>query len=231
MSENPVGFLALALPVSAAAVATPALVIAGNPLLIGLAAVIPAAAILGQNMGSRNRDRFHKMAIKLINGTMKKESPYVLAERLGRTFYGALAASAAFLALLIAAFLTNSFHPLLLAAAPLSAIMPLIVLFPYMSSGSERKGLLTVEYPFFTVMASIVGYCGATLYTAFQQVKKAPAVFKQVSKEAVEVERKAVLAGIGVIKGIESHAETHPHEQFGRMLLTATSVWRSGGTS
>jgi hypothetical protein len=174
MSENPVGFLALALPVSAAAVAMPALVIAGNPLLIGLAAVIPAAAILGQNMGSRNRDRFHKMAVKLINGTMKKESPYVLAERLGRTFYGALASSAAFLALLIAAFLTNSFHPLLLAAAPLSAIMPLIVLFPYMSSGSERKGLLTVEYPFFTVMASIVGYCGATLYTAFQQVKKAP---------------------------------------------------------
>jgi uncharacterized membrane protein len=53
MSENPVGFLALALPVSAVAVATPALVIAGNPLLIGLAAVIPAAAILGQNMGSR----------------------------------------------------------------------------------------------------------------------------------------------------------------------------------
>jgi Flp pilus assembly protein TadB len=229
MSENPVGFLALALPVSAAAVATPALVIAGNPLLIGLAAVIPAASILGQNMGSRNRDRFHRMAVKLINGTMKKESPYVLAERLGRTFYGALAASTAFLALLIAAFITNSFHPLLLAAAPLSAIMPLIVLFPYMSSGSERKGLLTVEYPFFTVMASIVGYCGATLYTAFQQVKKVPAVFKQISKEAVEVERKAVLAGIGVIKGIESHAETHPHEQFGRTLLTATSVWRSGG--
>jgi hypothetical protein len=229
MSENPFGTLALALPASAAAVATPAIVIAGNPLLVGFAAVIPVAAALGSSVGARSRERFHKMAVKLINGTMKRGNPYDLAERIGKSIYGALAASLAFLALLLVAVLTNSFHPLLLAAAPLTAITPIIVLFPYLSSGSERKGLLTVEYPFFTVMASIVSYCGGTLYTAFQQVKKVPAVFKQVSKEANEVERKAVLAGVGVIRGIEAHAETHPHEQFGRMLLTATSVWRSGG--
>jgi Flp pilus assembly protein TadB len=229
MSENPLGTLVLALPASAAAVATPAVVMAGNPLLVGFAAVIPAAAALGSSAGARSRERFHKMSVKLINGTMRRENPYDLAERIGRSLYGALAATVAFLALLLAAVLTHSFHPLLLAAAPLTAITPIIVLFPYLSSGSERKGLLTVEYPFFTVMASIVSYCGTTLYTAFQQVKKVPAVFKQVSKEANEVERKAVLAGVGVIRGIEAHAETHPHEQFGRMLLTATSVWRSGG--
>ena len=229
MADNPLGALALVLPASAAAVATPLVVIAGNPLLAGLAATIPAAAALGSNMGGRSRDRFHRMAIRLINGTMRRENPYELAERLGKTIYSAIAASLAFTALLAAALLTGSFNILILAAAPLAAITPLITLFPYISSGSERKGLLTVEYPFFTVLSSIVAYCGATLYTAFQQVKKAPAVFKQVSREAVEVERKAILAGVGVIRGIEAHAETHPHEEFGRMLLTATSVWRSGG--
>ena len=221
--------LTVLLPAAAAAVTAPVIVLEGNPLLLGLAAAIPVSAVAGSNLGSRGRDRFHKTALKLINGTMRRESPFELSERLGRAVYGSLAGSIALLALLLAALLTNSFTPLLLAAAPPVVLPALLAAAPYFTSGSERKSLLTVEYPFFTVMSSIIGYCGATLYTAFQHAKKVPAVFKQVSREAAEVERKAVLAGVGVIKGIEAHAETHPHEQFGRMLLTATSVWRSGG--
>jgi len=217
------------LPAAAAGVFAPMAVFTGSPLFLVGAVSAPAAALAGSRLGKTASGKFEGYALKAARAGMKRQSSYELAEKISSMFGASIAAVAAVLAVVILSLLTDSFTPFLLLGLGPAAAPMLATFFSASNAASSRKTTLSIEYPFFMVFSSIVAYTGGTIYMALQHAKKAVDVFRQISREAGEVERKAILAGVGVVKGIEAHAETIPHEEFSRALLTTTSVWRTGG--
>ncbi|MEM3111327.1 MAG: hypothetical protein QXG41_09240, partial [Candidatus Caldarchaeum sp.] len=216
------------MPAVSAGIMAPVAVQTGDVAVFAAVAAVPAAGFAGSWMGSR-LSLFEKHARKLLSNGMVKATVPEVASKISAAVFGAVFAGAVLAAVLLTSAISGGVNVLTAAAAIPIAASPLMAVMPYVNKASERKTTLDVEYPFFTVFSAITAYCGGTVYTALQQVKKAGHVFRQMSREAVEVERKAMLAGVGVIKGIEAHAETIPHENMSRTLLTVTSVWRTGG--
>lgn len=219
----------LALPALSTGVIMPLAVFTGSPILLAGSVATPLAAYAGSTLGKTLSPRFEGYAVKMTRAGMQRTAAYEAAERAAAVFGASIAAILALTAVIVISLLSGSFNILLLAGLGPAAAPILATMLSNSNKVSDRRGKLSIEYPFFMVFASIVAYTGGTIYMALQHAKKASEVFRQIAKEAAEVERKAVLAGVGVIKGIEAHAETIPHEEFSRALLTTTSVWRTGG--
>ncbi|MEM0483068.1 MAG: hypothetical protein QXM16_09340 [Nitrososphaerota archaeon] len=200
----------------------------GSLTALAAAVAVPAAAFAGSSIGGR-AGLFQGYARRIVRDSMERRIPDELAERVSASVLGAASSGAVLAAVLVIQLLMGGFNFLMALAALPIAISPLLAVMPYINRSSERRTRLDIEYPFFMVFSAIMAYCGGTIYSALQQVKRAGHAFRQMSLEAAEVERKATLAGVGVIKGIEAHAETIPHENLSRALLTTTSVWRTGG--
>ena len=216
------------LPALSAGFMAPVAVQSGDfAAVIGTVAV-PVAAYTGASVG-RRAGLFERYARRIVMEGMERQTPHELAEKISASVLGAASAGAVLAALLLLSLLTGGFNILMAAAAIPVVASPLLVIIPHVNRGSERRGMLDIEYPFFIFFSAIMAYCGGTIYNALQRVRRAGHVFRQMSREAAEVERKAMLAGVGVVKGIEAHAETIPHEHLSRALLTVTSVWRTGG--
>lgn len=216
------------MPAVSAGIMAPVAAQTGDVAVFAAVVAVPVAGFAGSWMG-RRLSLFEKHARKLLSNGMVKSTVPEVASKISAAVFGAVFAGAVLAAVLLTSAISGDINVLTAVAAVPIAASPLMAVMPYVNKASERKTTLDIEYPFFTVFSAITAYCGGTLYTALQQVKKAGHVFRQMSREAVEVERKAMLAGVGVIKGIEAHAETIPHENMSRTLLTVTSVWRTGG--
>lgn len=93
----------------------------------------------------------------------------------------------------------------------------------------ERRERIHSEIPFFTFFSCIVSKSGITLYQAFIKTIKIPEIFKQFSKEGVLIKRDIEHLGYGVLESLEKNALNNPNEDFKRLVLSVTSVWRSGG--
>ncbi|MEM0461235.1 MAG: type II secretion system F family protein [Candidatus Caldarchaeum sp.] len=217
------------IPALSAGIIGPLAVFSGNiPMMVG-AVTAPVAAFAGSSLGKKFSARFEGYAVKVARASMKRVSSYELAEKISSAIGASIASVLVIAAVALISLFTHSFNPLVLAGFGPAAAPIFMTMLSASNSASNRKTALSTEYPFFMVFSSIVAYCGGTIYMALQHVKKATDVFKQVSKEAGEIERKAVFAGVGAVKSVEAHAETIPHEEFSRALLTTTSVWRTGG--
>ncbi|MEM4415608.1 MAG: hypothetical protein QXH32_06570, partial [Candidatus Caldarchaeum sp.] len=203
------------LPAVSAGIIVPAALQTGNVAAFTAVAAVPAAGLAGSWLGGR-LSLFEKQARKLLSNGMVKATVPEVASKISASVFGAVFAGAVLAAILLTSAISGGVNIFTAAAVIPIVASPLMTLMPYVNKASERKTTLDIEYPFFTVFSAITAYCGGTLYTALQQVKKAGHVFRQMSREAVEVERKAMLAGVGVIKGIEAHAETIPHENMSR---------------
>ncbi|MEM4273682.1 MAG: hypothetical protein QW420_04920 [Candidatus Caldarchaeum sp.] len=221
--------LLLAVPALSTGVIMPLAIFTGHPLLVAGAVAAPVAAYAGSAAGKALSGRFEGYAVKVTRSGMQRMSSYEAAEKIASVFGASIASMLAVAGIIIASLMLGVFDIMLLLGLAPAAAPILVTVMTYSNKISERRSKLSIEYPFFMVFASIVAYVGGTVYMALQHAKKAVDVFNQTSKEAAEVERKAVLAGVGVIKGIESHAETIPQEEFARALSTSTSVWRTGG--
>ena len=201
-----------------------------SPLLGGVLCI--AMAAVGAGVGRGLAERLEPMVARAVEAGMGRESPYEVAEELAEGLVAGVLAALGFIAGSLGglmAFGVGSPPPIYLAVAPAPIIPGALRYLKLVNAASERKSLMEVEWPFFSVLAAIVSHCGGTLYMAFKQVARAPEVFKQMSKEAREVERKAILGGMGIMRAMEVHASTNPSDEFQSGVLTATSVWRTGG--
>jgi len=179
-------------------------------------------------------DRLQPLADRLADQSMVKETSYSIARRLASKILitcvatPIIAISGIIVLLLVPGF-GNPLGGLFVVAAAAPALPAAVEYMKYKTAIDNRKRRTDIEYPFFTTFSAIIARCGGTLYTAFNLAKKVKDIFPQTSKEAEEVERKAVLARMGVMRAMEGHAQGHPHRGFSTAILTTTSVWRSGG--
>jgi len=179
-------------------------------------------------------ERLQPLADRLADQSMAKETSYSIARRLASKILLACIMSPiiAILAIIIPLTVPTLSNPLgtLFAAAAVAPALPAAAEYMrYKTAIDGRRRRTDTEYPFFITFSAIVARCGGTLYTAFNLAKRVRDIFSQTSKEAEEVERKAVLARMGVLRAMEGHAQSHPHRGFSTAILTTTSVWRSGG--
>jgi len=179
-------------------------------------------------------ERLQPLADRLADQCMAKETSYSIARRLASKVTITCIASPVIAILGVAVlFLAPAFSAplggLFAAAAAILALPALMEYVKYKTAISSREKKTDIEYPFFVTFSAIIARCGGTLYSAFNLAKKAREIFPQISREGEEVERKAVLARMGVLRAMEGHAQGHPHRSFSTAILTTTSVWRSGG--
>lgn len=92
----------------------------------------------------------------------------------------------------------------------------------------ERRYRVEKELPFFTVLAAILSRAGLTIYSALLRISKRSDLFPWMSREAKNVERDVAL-GIGVTESINNRFEKHPSQKLKTLMLTVTSIWRTGG--
>ncbi|MEM2845924.1 MAG: type II secretion system F family protein [Nitrososphaerota archaeon] len=115
------------------------------------------------------------------------------------------------------------------------AVIPLIIpLFIGIYLGTfdkvkERKDRVEKELPFFSTMAAILSKAGLTIYSALLRASTRSDIFPWMSKEAKNVKRDVESLGIGVTESINSRFEKHPSQKLKTMMLTVTSIWRTGG--
>jgi len=179
-------------------------------------------------------DKLQPLADRLADQSMAKETSYSIARRLALKIIIACTAAPiiAILGLVICLLAPSFSNPLgsLFAAAAVAPALPAVTDYmKYKTRIDDRKRKTDIEYPFFITFSAIIARCGGTLYTALNLAKKVKDIFSQISKEAEEVARKAVLARMGILRAMEGHAQGHPHTGFSTAILTTTSVWRSGG--
>lgn len=93
----------------------------------------------------------------------------------------------------------------------------------------ERRDRVERELPFFSTMASILSRAGLTIYSALLRASSRVDLFPWMSREAKNVRRDVESLGIGVTESISSRFEKHPSQRLKTMMLTATSIWRTGG--
>jgi len=175
-------------------------------------------------------ERLQPLADSLADQSMARETGYSIARRLAAKIVTALIATTLLAATgLIAFSLAPELGAAVIAAAMAPLLLPLAEYLRYKSAISGRQKRLDIEYPFFMALSAIIARCGGSLYMAFKLIKNVKDIFPQTSKEAEEVERKAILARMGVLRAMEGHAQGIPHRAFSMSILTTTSVWRSGG--
>lgn len=126
--------------------------------------------------------------------------------------------------------LIYSFYELFFLIFLIIIFIPIIkTYFIFFDKIRERKERIDSEIPFFTFFSSIVSRSGISLYQAFIKSIKIPEIFKQFSKEGAFIRRDIEYLGYGVLEGLEKNALNNPCEEFKRLVLSVTSVWRSGG--
>ncbi|MEM2216575.1 MAG: type II secretion system F family protein [Nitrososphaerota archaeon] len=92
----------------------------------------------------------------------------------------------------------------------------------------ERRDRVERELPFFSTMAAILSRAGLTIYSALLRASNRVDLFPWISREAKNVRRDVDL-GIGVTESLSSRFEKHPSQRLKTMMLTAMSIWRTGG--
>ena len=169
----------------------------------------------------------------LVRG-MVRELPYRASMALARQFVAGIIAFLLLALMGVAAWVLglvpNLICIILLCFSP-APLIPFIASYQKLRGEvSKRKEEMEHELPFFTALSSIVTHCGGTPYMAFQHVRReGKDVFPRTAAEAEEIERKSIFAGMGVLRAMETHAESHPNDGFSSFVATSTSVWRSGG--
>ena len=169
----------------------------------------------------------------LVRG-MIRELPYraslTLANRLVVGIIGSLLLASAAVVMSIFGAAPSLMCMTLLCLSP-TPLIPFITSYQSLREKvSKRREETEHELPFFTALSSIITHCGGTPYMAFQHVRKeGKEVFPRTAAEAEEIERKSIFAGMGILRSMEVHAESHPNDGFSTFVATITSVWRSGG--
>lgn len=169
----------------------------------------------------------------LVRG-MVRELPYRASLALARRLVAGIVASLLLVltavTMWIFGFVPSLIWIILLCLLPLPLTPFIASYFKLKREVSRRKEETEHELPFFTALSSIIAHCGGTPYMAFQHVRReGKAVFPRIAAEAEEIERKSTFAGMGVLRAMETHAESHPNDGFSTFVATSTSVWRSGG--
>jgi flagellar protein FlaJ len=95
-------------------------------------------------------------------------------------------------------------------------------------ASSQRQEGVDRELPFFSILTTVLGTAGISLYSIFETVSESN-MFTHVRREAMLLRRDVMIFGADPVEAFERLASTHPSRKLATFLNGYTSKVRSGG--
>ncbi|MDG6933106.1 MAG: type II secretion system F family protein [Nitrososphaerota archaeon] len=134
----------------------------------------------------------------------------------------------------------------LVIAVPLAIMLGVLVWYPFgciavaplfayylpgmrlRDAASQRQEGVDRELPFFSILTTVLGTAGVSLYSIFETVSESN-MFTHIRREAMLLKRDVMIFGADPVEAFERLASTHPSKKLSTFLNGYTSKVRSGG--